>query len=220
MQTCETFEVALEERRLGALGPDDARRLDEHLAGCDSCRRFADFIRDSEEIMHSADATLTDADWTVIKKTLRRGHTVVRNHLLLYAIAFFAATPMIALALGGEPFFFLVVMLAVLPFAFGLRALLNRRLGREMEWIGTREGEFFAQYRVLVDKQRRMLWTSIVLFPLWALAVDAIGWWVSGPGEPITAVCRALLVVVSSLFSVWLHRVPLRRLDEIRAQLS
>lgn len=219
--SCEGYEVAIEERRLGTLDPSAAARLDAHLAGCASCRAFAAFQRRSEEIMTSnADATLDDHDWAVIKKNLRRAPRRWRDHLLLYAIAFIAATPMIALALGGDVLFMLGTMLVVLPLAFAARFVLDRRLVREMEWIGTREADFFAEYRRLVARGRRMLWTAIVLFPLWALAVDAIGWWVSGPGDALTRTCRVLLVAVASLTSLWLRTVPLRRLDEIRAQLS
>ena len=51
MESCGTFEIAIEERRLGTLGAEAVRRLDEHLAGCASCRQFADFSRHSEDTM-------------------------------------------------------------------------------------------------------------------------------------------------------------------------
>jgi hypothetical protein len=149
--------------------------------------------------MQGADTVLTDADFAVIRKTLRRGHAYLRDRVLLYAIAFFGATPMVAMAIGGDALSLLLIMLGTLPFAFALRLWLNRRLTREMEWIGTRESDLFTEYRAFVEKQRRALRGLVVLFPASALVIDGIGWMVSGRGDAMTMTCRVLLVVVATL---------------------
>jgi hypothetical protein len=131
-----------------------------------------------------------------------------------------AATPLIAQAVGTDVPFTVMVMLGLVPAAVLARHLLSRRLIREMEWVGTRDADFFDQYRAIVNRQIRMLWRSIVFLPAWTIVLGGVGWYLAGRGEVLTVLCRALLIVVTSLLSVWLHRVPLTRLRQIRAQLS
>ena len=40
--TCDETAALLTDRLYGVLIPDDERRLEDHLAGCASCRREAD----------------------------------------------------------------------------------------------------------------------------------------------------------------------------------
>jgi hypothetical protein len=215
---CETFEIAVEQRRLGALSAPETNQLDEHLASCASCRQFADFVGHSEKVMTTADATLNDTDWAYIKKTLRRASTVVRDQRLLHFILCVAAAPLMVLAIGVEPAVVLPRFLAVMTLAFIARVFLDRRLAHQMHGIGARNADFFDRYRAFVKRQVRMLWLSILWFPVFACLIDALGW-VLGRTDEFTTLCRGLLVVVAVLVSVWLYRVPLTRYRQIRAQL-
>src|SRR5215831_15109372 len=42
--TCDDMEALLAARLVHELGSDDARRLHEHVAGCDSCRSLAQIL--------------------------------------------------------------------------------------------------------------------------------------------------------------------------------
>ncbi len=219
MDSCESSEIAVEQRRLGALAAAEVARLEEHLATCESCRRFAEFVVHSERAMTSTDATMTDADWAFIKKTLRRGSRIVFQRRLLHIIFAVAAAPLLTLAVGYEPAETLPWLLAWMIPPFAVRIALDRRNVRQMSMLAARDADFFARYRAFVRRQITGVWATIVWLPFAALGLDVYGWVLAGHGTSLTVICRVLLVVVASLLSAWLYLAGLRPLAQIRAQL-
>ena len=219
MEECESFEVAVEQRRVGALAASDVRGLEEHLATCSSCRQFADFVTRSERAMATADAAMTETDWAAIKKGLRHGPTHILHQRLLHIAFALAASPLIMLAIGYRPSEGLPWLLVWMIPPFAVRIALDRRISREMAMLGARDADFFDAYRSFVRRRIRYVWATIIWLPLAALGLDLYGWALAGAGTDMTAVCRVLLVIVASLVSVWIYVAWLRRYQQIRAQL-
>jgi len=75
---CEEFRALITARVDGELPPDRQRLLDEHLAGCESCRReLADMAKLKEELNMIRFAEPTDAElkryWSSVYNRLERG---------------------------------------------------------------------------------------------------------------------------------------------------
>ena len=221
MGICENFEIAIEERRLGALGAEAAAQLEEHLASCASCQNFADFVRDSEKSMQANDATMKEADWAAIKKTLRRAPELMRNQRLISVILVLTATPLIGMSFMGSQLGIFIPIFITMFFVFStLRYFFfDRRLTRDMQQTGARDAEFFLHYRKVLRRQRAWIWIAMIVAPLYAIQMAGLGWLLGGRGDEVTMMCRALLVVVGFLLSFWIYRARLSPLNQVLAQL-
>lgn len=73
MNGCEGFEIAVEMRLHGAADAEASRRLDEHLAGCASCREFEAQSKEAETVLHgSSAAAASRVDWEKARGAIRR----------------------------------------------------------------------------------------------------------------------------------------------------
>jgi hypothetical protein len=219
LETCESFEQAVEQRRLGALTPLATRELEEHLASCTSCRNFANFVTETEETMTTADATLNETDWAAMKRALREAPRSILHQRLLHIAFALAASPLIVCALGVSPGEALPWFIVSMVPPFAIRLALDRRIGQEMASLGARDADFFARYRAFLGRRVRFIWATIVWLPVAALGIDAWGAYLVGSGTPLTVMCRGLLVVVACLVSAWIYVAWLRRYQQVRAQL-
>jgi hypothetical protein len=72
MAGCEAFEIAVEKRLHGAPGDSEGAILEEHLAGCESCRGYQALVRSSEASMRvEASAAAAEVDWARVERELQ-----------------------------------------------------------------------------------------------------------------------------------------------------
>ena len=171
MHGCEEFEVQIEKRLHGALGAAQQASLEEHLAGCASCRAYQGAARGAEAGMRArAGAAAAEADWARVERGIRGG--VYASVRMLGAAVVMAAymggmvwlsTPP---ALRGErlartlPAMGIMVVLVAFVAAYSARRLVA---------LVDRE-EMLETYRVLVAANlqwaRRMQWAIAAIVAL------------------------------------------------------
>ena len=72
---CQGFEIAIEMRRHGAADPEAARRLDEHLRDCESCRSYEKLGAETEGGLRSyAEEARQKVD---LERLRARGHRIL-----------------------------------------------------------------------------------------------------------------------------------------------
>ena len=101
MTSCEDFEVATEQRLHGALDPDLAGRLAEHLSSCDACRAFEGQSRELEQAMrvHAEDA-IGDVNWSKLGRNVERWKKQMLAGVWTGLAAVVVATPLVGLVFG------------------------------------------------------------------------------------------------------------------------
>lgn len=70
---CSSFEIAIEQRRHGALPQHQAEALDGHLAGCPGCRGYAEAAARADAALGAAGAAaVAGVDWARVETGIRR----------------------------------------------------------------------------------------------------------------------------------------------------
>jgi anti-sigma factor RsiW len=97
---CEAFEIAIERRAHGDLGPEETRALDEHLARCPRCPAFAALVGATSDRLHrdAADAA-RQVDWPALERRLAGRARRMRRSGWLVPVALLGAAAL-SLALG------------------------------------------------------------------------------------------------------------------------
>jgi hypothetical protein len=90
----DDFETAIEQRRHGALDPEGAARLDEHLASCLACGAFATLTTQTEdEMRQQAAAAIEGIDWSWIEKGVVEWRAKTRRSFWIGVISTLAVLP-------------------------------------------------------------------------------------------------------------------------------
>jgi Putative zinc-finger len=90
----DDFETAIEQRRHGALDPEDAARLDDHLASCSECGAFATLtILLEDEMRQQAAAAIEGIDWSWIEKGVLEWRAKTRRSFWIGVISTLAILP-------------------------------------------------------------------------------------------------------------------------------
>src|SRR4051812_40102812 len=102
----EDFEVAIEKRLHGALTPEEAEPLAQHLAGCEACRRFEALTQTTEATMSTMTTQLDQTlPWEAIRRRVMAARRSSLNRGVLYALL--ATALMVAVGadwnLGSHP---------------------------------------------------------------------------------------------------------------------
>jgi len=100
---CDEFELLIEQRIRGVLGAADAARLDEHLAGCASCRDYlATATETAGGLADAAAAAGAAADWEALEQGVRAMVASYRRSVPRMAVALLLIVPVIWFAAGPE----------------------------------------------------------------------------------------------------------------------
>ena len=89
MTTCDEFQIAVEMRRHGTLDAEVSSALDEHLASCEACRRYAGLGERVESAMHAATTQVAaNINWSAMKSEMSgRARRYLRTPLWMAAAA-------------------------------------------------------------------------------------------------------------------------------------
>ncbi len=226
MADCERFEIAIEQRRHGALTPDEVAPLEAHLAMCASCAAFDLAGQTMEETMRNATTeTLSNMSWSRIEErfaTLQRGLNPSVARLLLAVVAGTAAGALALFALDsdllGDPVG--MVSAIVVPMAVLLWAQwhIKRRAVREARVAEQSRGALLAVYRRQLDERIKM-----EVFARWALPLLMTGVLVAKVLDPdSTRELVGTIAVVAVMYGLGLnsHFRVLPRLRRERAELD
>jgi hypothetical protein len=216
---CDRFELELGMRQHGALDAAEEAALDAHLAGCASCRRFADTgdVFDST-LRRRAAAEAATVDWTHLERGV---HQLQRSHRLKLWLApvFLLQTPLAFLVGTGHlppP-----QVLAIAPFAtvaiyLAYVWLVNRPF-REVLAVVKSSDDLLAGYLRELRRQRLRARIFVVVNSVLSVACIAFGlveggvrlsWYMIG--------CQLLF----SLWAVYDARYTLPRLARAIAEVT
>lgn len=222
MKTCDEYQLDLERRRRGALGPAEAEEAARHLAGCQACR-VADELADRTHALLSAAAktSLQSVDWN------RLGRRIDRERRAYRALPWVTLGTFIVIGFGAGALFSpegwlrsaVRVSAIGVVFAVGCAVYAARKL-RAAERASASGGEELLEYRrreldAQVLEARRM-WLTGPLMVVPSVVGAVLTWdnayW-AGP---------ALLIVAALLTGATVHALAfeLPRLRRERAELS
>lgn len=215
MADCEHFEIAIEQRRAGALDEQGTRALDDHLAACASCRAFEQLVRETDASLRGEIAMSTQTvQWNDLRATMlstaRRG---ARQRLGLGVVVLAVMTPLVAIAAGEKA--------TVTAVAVGLAVLLVKAV-RTRDAIGdlkeAPEGAFFFMYARALRRMLRSLWiwsaVALVLF-LWAAYAQLRGDW---SAHDLIVLVPAAILALSAL--AYRHLVTRPRIERELADVD
>lgn len=226
MADCERFEIAIEQRRRGALAADELAPLDEHLAICAGCAAFDRLGRTTEETMKSVSNEVVQAtDWARIEErfaTWQRRLNVSVGRMILGGLVGAAAAIAAMFAINAdtfrEPAGLVPSILVPLAVVMGMTWQLKRRAVREGREAQMSRGALLSVFRQQLDERIQLEATARWLLPL-MMTVILVFELVSGESM------RRLLgiaAVVTVMYGVSLnsHFRVLPRLRRQRAELD
>ncbi len=180
MTRCDEFEVLIEKRLHGALGDPERAALEEHLAGCETCRAYQSAAREAEAVMNlRARAAVGEVDWGRVERGIRGGvYASVRmlggavvTAAYMGGLVWLSTTPALreARLLRTLPAMGILVVLVAFVAAYSARRL--AALADHDEMLETYRGLVFAN----VQWARRMQWATaaIVAFLLYKALTGA-----------------------------------------------
>ncbi|CAN5344279.1 hypothetical protein BH11MYX1_BH11MYX1_36210 [soil metagenome] len=227
MTTHDDYEIAIEQRRHGALDSEGVARLDEHLASCSACAAFADVSHHTEdEMRQQAAAATTRVDWSKIERYLASRSKQDRiKHVQLVGFAVMIFVIMGVFALRARSWHHAVAPLVVgcffLLVLFTTAEILRRRskrLATEVTTAARTKAGLLEFYRRQLDREivahRRAVPISIAICFLW-----------TGPlllgSPPLPTIVLDVGAAVALLVAVaWDRLVRLPRLRKERAALD
>ncbi|MBI5067874.1 MAG: zf-HC2 domain-containing protein [Deltaproteobacteria bacterium] len=210
---CVAFEIAVEQRRHGALGPEETRALEAHLAGCERCRAYAgEAARADAALAASAEAAVGGADWARLEASVRRQvRSGARRVVFDLATVAVAVPPaVLGLAPEGRRAGALGAALLACAAAALVRGGYHGFLARRARGLAGQELLAFHRAALRADLRR-------ALAGRWLALAGALGFaaWAMAPGvAPLgrVALAEASLLVAGTWIYVLAVRVPrLRR---------
>jgi hypothetical protein len=101
MAGCESFEIAIEMARHGALEEPERTALERHLSGCVSCRAFEESSRRAEGVMSELTGeALRQVDWAEVERGIRRR---MADNVLRMAVGAVAAVAVMGVLVLLQP---------------------------------------------------------------------------------------------------------------------
>lgn len=106
MNDCEAHEIALERRAAGDLPGNEVAELEAHLAGCATCRRYAQQMERIQAMIQTSNATVdTTRTWRRVNKYVVRREEQTNRKLTRYlplGMAFMSVTLVLSLIEGQD----------------------------------------------------------------------------------------------------------------------
>jgi anti-sigma factor RsiW len=102
---CEGHEIALEKRADGQLAGPDRARLEAHLDGCSSCRRYEQHVERMQAVIETGNATVdTDRTWRRVSHYVVQREARDRRKLTIHVpLAMVVMTAVLLLSLRDGP---------------------------------------------------------------------------------------------------------------------
>jgi len=169
MTDCDSYEVDIEMQKHGALAPERSTRLDAHLAGCPSCRRYQAQVRQTEQTMG---ATSLVMDFDALGKRISRFHRGEKRRIWFAAAAFAGLWLAASLVTSEWLIFTLVMGSAALLILGGLR-LRGAYQERATARLGKSQAEFLERYRLLLERRIKRIKRLSVFVPCFILVLGA-----------------------------------------------
>jgi anti-sigma factor RsiW len=216
MTSCDDFEVAIEQRLHGALDPDAAARLAQHLSSCEGCRAFEAQSRELEGAMrtHAADA-IRDVDWSVLGRNVERWKTQMLAGVWKGLAAVIVAVPLVGLVFGrGHIATGLVAGLAVV----GWGRIAARRSIAEVRAVEHAPGPLLVLLRSQLDRLIKIEKQNALVLPFFTLS--PVGGLLAGELTPWRIAGVAMLVLLFVALALRSRLVVLPRLLRERAELE
>jgi hypothetical protein len=182
MKSCDEFEILIERRLRGALGDDDAARLDAHLEGCSPCREYRDLATaTSTGLTGAATDAQAAADWPGLERRIEGMVARYRRSVPRMAVALLVIVPLIWFAAGPEAGIGgLGLGVAILVLA----ALARRRIVRATLAAEEDPDDLLRLYRDEIDAAiRRSRSTILIELSMGILLIGVVIARLAGPGE-------------------------------------
>lgn len=217
--SCETYEIAIEQRHRGVLPASDAEGLALHLSSCNSCQSFINLIQTTEKTMQAHTTnSLNTIDWTPISHGIRGWRRDITSGLWKGAIAGALALSL-CLLLGND----LSDPVTIMGGATGLLAVLvlgrtrSRQLLAELDEAETSQDELLGVYRSQLERQIKLTRQNA-----WVLPPLSLSGYYLLPDAPATINLLALggLVIAFCTFAARERFITLPRLQRNRAELD
>ncbi len=217
--SCETYEIAIEQRHRGALGTKDAEGLALHVPSCSSCQSFINLIQTMEKTMQAHTTnSLNTIDWNTISDGIHGWRRDITSGLWKGALAGVLALSL-CLLLGND----LSDPVSIIGGASGLLAVLvlnrsrTRQLLAELDEAERSEAELIDVYRSQLDRQIKLTRQNAWVLP----PISLLGLYLL-PDEPATVNLLALGVFVCVFCALAARErfITLPKLQRSRAELD
>ncbi|BDG02507.1 hypothetical protein [Anaeromyxobacter oryzae] len=212
MAGCESFEIAIEMARHGALGEPERTALGRHLSGCASCRAFEESSRRAEGVMSELTGeALRQVDWDRVERGIRR--RMAENVVRMAVGAVVCVAVMGVLVLLDPEGQRLASASAVAPAIAGIFLAVMGLVG----WNAWRTARLPTRGEVLAY-QRRITARSLAILSrtrwlvLAVAALEAVRA-LEGPDLPHTVIRLYVAVILAAIFgyATWFRLPRLRR---------
>ncbi len=216
MTSCDDFEVAIEQRLHGALDPESAGRLAQHLSSCEACRAFEAQSRELEQAMrtHAVNA-IGDVDWSKVGRNVERWKRQMLAGVWKGLAAVIVAAPLVGLVFGrGYIATSFIAGLAVVVWG----RIIARRSIAEVREVEHAPGPLLALLRSQLDKLVRIEKQNALVLPFFTLI--PIAGLLAGELTPWRIAGAAMLVLLFAAFALRSRFVVLPRLLRERAELE
>jgi len=217
MTSCHDFEVAIEQRLHGALDPDPAVRLAQHLSSCHACRAFEAQSRELEEAMRTRAANaISDVDWNKLGRNLERWKKRMRAGAWKGLAAVIVAAPLLGLVFGhGYIATSFIAGLAVVVWG----RIVARRSIAEARDVEHAPGSLLVLLRTQLDKLIKIEKQNALVLPFFTL-IPIYGLLDVGELTPWRIAGTAVLVLLFVVLALRSRFVVLPRLLRERAELE
>jgi hypothetical protein len=217
MTSCHDFEVAIEQRLHGALDPDPAERLAQHLSSCEACRAFEAQARELEQAMRTDAANdISDVDWSRLGRNLEHWKRQMLAGAWKGLAAVIVAAPLLGLVFGrGHIATGLFAGLGVVVWG---RIVARRSIARARE-VEHAPGSLLVLLRTQIDKLIKIEKQNALVLPFCTL-LPIYGLLVAGELTPWRIAGTAMLVLIFVALALRSRFVVLPRLLRERAELE
>ena len=216
MTSCHDFEVAIEQRLHGALDPEPAVRLAQHLSSCDACRAFEAQSRELEQAMrmHAADV-ISDVDWSKLGRNVERWKKQMLAGVWKGLAAVIVGAPLLGMVFGhGHIATGLIAGLGVV----GWGRIVARRSIAEVREVEHAPGSLLVLLRKQLDKLIKIEKQNALVLPFFTL-IPIVGLF-AGELTPWRIAGTAMLMLLFVAFALRSRLVVLPRLLRERAELE
>jgi hypothetical protein len=205
----DDFETAIEQRRHGALDPEGAARLDEHLASCSECGAFATLTTQTEgEMRQQAAAAIEGIDWTWIEKGVVEWRAKTRRSFWIGVISTLAVLP--SLLYSASAFGYLASVGLAIGVAISYRH--GRRALVESHDAARSRGSLLPFYRERVAREIVLRRRGLAFLVAFAIAIVAVAFTMRFSfSVRIFALGIATMIVAGGAWSAFVKIPRLRR---------
>jgi hypothetical protein len=211
----DDFEIAIEQRRYGALDPAGAARLEEHLASCPDCRAFATLTSETEdEMRQQAALTISRVDWTRIEHGIGNWRDEIRRRPWRSLIETIVMLPALWLVFGFN------MIGPTVGAVIGLEIVRRRLRGRlaESQRAEASRGALLDFYRRQLDREIMEHRRAVAIAAVTIVGFPLVILW--RPHSTFQLAVAAGLTFAMVCLGAWLALIKLPRLRRERATLD